>query len=1046
MNLLTSAAQIVQSFAKRVRAILARKGSAIDVSTELVVARRQAITFMARFAAALIVPFLLLCAVVSYTWVRAEQERASGVVTAQAAAAASAVEQFLSSQITLLEALATSPALDSDDFARFEVQARELLDHEGVRLVLRNVTGEPLFETVSASGARVGGRNLPGNAFAVRTQKPHISDLIEGEFGVGNTIVITVPVVRNGAIHHILNAVIHPVAFANILHLGGLRSGQLASVSDRQGRIIAGADSGTRRTGQMIAGFAQRSGTEGLYVGPSWRGDPVRMSYKRLSDSDWMISVGMTEAQFRAPLIQSLQWLGALSAALIVGATLLIVPLVRQRLAFQRVAIEAHRELRESAELLQLAQDAAGAGMWDLNLDSNQIRLWPASARMHGIAMPADAPDVPVVVSIDRWRACVAPEDLLEMGRQRLTVRPDTPTNTVEYRTIDPITGTCHWIQSLYRAFFEPNSDTPIRFVGLHIDVTKRREAEETLRAGEARLRLSEERLALALNSGEDGLLDNNLEQGTNWVSRRWVEHLNYGIEACDHPATFWKDAVHPEDAERLTAEVDSHFQGERPVIENEHRLRRADGSYVWTLMRARVSDRLPDGRPSRMVGTLIDISARKEAEARVEYMALHDDLTGLPNRRLFRQRLDRAIASRNDSSTVAVMALDLDGFKAINDTLGHSGGDQLLVVVAERLRVAVREEDTVARLGGDEFALIIESLTGPYEAERVARRVVGAVGAPIMIDGTRVEVGVGVGAVMLPREAIAADALFRQADVALYAAKASGRDAYRLFEPALAERRCRRSLLALEMKEAIRRGDFRLVYQPVVDIRAEAVASFEALMRWQHPDRGLISPGDFIPVAEETGLIVPLGAWALAEACREAVHWPEQVRVGVNVSTVQFDGGLEDAVLMALAGSGLPANRLILEVTESALMRDPEAAVATLHRLRTLGVGIALDDFGTGYSSLSYLRRFPFDKLKIDRAFIGEIADPDAAAIVRAVVGIGERLGMGIVAEGVETEEQLELVRQEGCTQVQGFYFSKPLPAAEVLSFMVMPRSRAAA
>ena len=352
----------------------------------------------------------------------------------------------------------------------------------------------------------------------------------------------------------------------------------------------------------------------------------------------------------------------------------------------------------------------------------------------------------------------------------------------------------------------------------------------------------------------------------------------------------------------------------------------------------------------------------------------------------------------------------------------------------------------TVARLGGDEFALVLEGLGGPHEADAIAQHVIAVLGAPIEIDGMVVEIGVGIGAAMVPEETITADDLLRRADISLNEAKTTGRDTYRLFEPALAARHSSRHLLAFDMKEAIRRGDFFLVYQPVIDLVTDRVTSFEALMRWHHPERGLISPGEFIPVAEETGLIVSLGAWALAEACREAMTWPDEIRVAVNVSTVQFQHDLERSVSSALDGASLSTDRLKLEVTESALMRDPEGVVATLHRLRALGVKIALDDFGTGYSSLSYLRRFPFDKIKIDRAFIKDIAEPDAAASVRAVVGLGERLGMGIVAEGVETTEQLELVRSEGCDEVQGFLFSRPLPANEVAAYLKSRRVSAAA
>ncbi|RZL25706.1 MAG: bifunctional diguanylate cyclase/phosphodiesterase, partial [Sphingomonas sp.] len=389
----------------------------------------------------------------------------------------------------------------------------------------------------------------------------------------------------------------------------------------------------------------------------------------------------------------------------------------------------------------------------------------------------------------------------------------------------------------------------------------------------------------------------------------------------------------------------------------------------------------------------------------------------------------------------------DLDRFKAINDSLGHPAGDALLRVVAERMQAVVRSYDTVARLGGDEFAIVLPHLAEPCSANAIANRLIAAVSEPIDLDGHKVEIGVSIGFTVCTGGDVGADELFKRADIALYEAKAAGRSTSREFCAEAGARIATHGQLGLDMKEAIRRGEFRLMYQPVVVAETGAVVAFEALMRWRHPVRGEISPAVFIPVAEETGLIVPLGVWALQEACREAMHWPAHVRVAVNVSAVQLRReGLETAVLAALAASGLSPNRLKLEVTESVLMQDADAALACLHRLRGLGVLIALDDFGTGYSSLSYLRRFPFDRLKIDRAFIRDIADPDAAAIVRAVVSLGERLGMGIVAEGVETAEQLDLVRQEGCHEVQGFLFSRPLPADEALAYLQLPRALVAA
>ncbi|QEE41332.1 MULTISPECIES: EAL domain-containing protein [unclassified Methylobacterium] len=569
--------------------------------------------------------------------------------------------------------------------------------------------------------------------------------------------------------------------------------------------------------------------------------------------------------------------------------------------------------------------------------------------------------------------------------------------------------------------------------------------AREQAEAAYAALRESEHRYRLLAENANDVIVLGDLDMRRLYVSPAARTVLGYEPEELvgTTPATFG----HPDDAHafadlqtKLSMEDDGRFV---TCVRHRHKA----GHYVWIEASVRLARDPQGGHPVGYVAALRDVTARREAEEQVRHMALYDALTGLPNRTLFRDRLDQAIAraARSDKP-IAVLICDLDRFKAINDSFGHPAGDALLQVVAARMQAVLRPYDTVARLGGDEFALVLTDLDKPCAAACLAEDLIAAVSEPINLDGQVVEVGVSVGFIVASLQGARADELFNKADIALYEAKAAGRNTYREFEPDVGARITTRGHLGLDMKEAIRRGEFRLVYQPVVKATTGAVMSFEALMRWRHPERGEISPGEFIPLAEENGLIVPLGTWALQEACYEAMNWPAHIRVGVNVSPVQLQqDGLEAAVLTALAVSGLPAARLKLEVTESVLMQDADEVLNRLHRLRALGVRIALDDFGTGYSSLSYLRRFPFDKIKIDRAFIRDIVDSDAAAIVRAVVGIGERLGMGIVAEGVETVEQLELVRREGCGEVQGFLFSRPLPPREARLYAEGVRIQAA-
>jgi diguanylate cyclase (GGDEF)-like protein/PAS domain S-box-containing protein len=448
-------------------------------------------------------------------------------------------------------------------------------------------------------------------------------------------------------------------------------------------------------------------------------------------------------------------------------------------------------------------------------------------------------------------------------------------------------------------------------------------------------------------------------------------------------------------------------------------------------------------------VATLEDITAWREAQEKLAYLAHHDPLTRLPNRTKFREDLEQTLRRVNRDGRVAVLCLDLDHFKEINDSLGHPIGDDLLKDVASRLRTSVREGDTVARLGGDEFA-IVQAGTDlqASESSSLAERLVEIVGAPYAIHGHQLNIGVSIGIAFAPNDGEDPDQLLKNADMALYRAKEDGRATYRFFEPGMDARAQARRLLEIDLRAALTRDEFEVHYQPIHDLNTDRITAFEALIRWKHPLRGMISPMDFIPLAEETGLITQLGDWILRKACMDAAAWSREVRVAVNLSPVQFkNSNLVQSVISALAASGLAPERLELEITESVLLQDSEATLAALHKLRSFGVKISMDDFGTGYSSLSYLRSFPFDKIKIDRSFVHELATrEDSMAIVRAVTGLGKSLGISIVAEGVETNEQLGLLRTEGCTEVQGFLFSRPRPAQDVEAMLSYELERGAA
>ena len=439
-------------------------------------------------------------------------------------------------------------------------------------------------------------------------------------------------------------------------------------------------------------------------------------------------------------------------------------------------------------------------------------------------------------------------------------------------------------------------------------------------------------------------------------------------------------------------------------------------------------------------VATYEDVTRQREAETRLAHMAHHDALTGLPNRVLLREHMRRALARARRGAPVAVLCLDLDRFKAVNDVLGHAAGDALLRAVAVRLGDCTRETDLVARLGGDEFAIVQESVDQPANATVLARRLVETLAAPFDINGHQVVIGTSIGVVLTGEGLDEADTLLKSADLALYRAKADGRGTWRFFETEMDARMQARRLMELDLRQALPLEQLEVFYQPLVSTDGQEVSGFEALVRWHHPERGTVSPAEFIPLAEEIGLIAAIGRWVLRRACADVASWPGDLKVAVNLSPAQFrNPGLAGEVEQALSDADLEPSRLELEVTESLLMGDDAMVLATLHELRALGVRIAMDDFGTGYSSLSYLRRFPFDKIKIDQSFVrGLCEQDDCAAIVRAVVGLGRSLGMAVNAEGVETREQLAALRAEGCGEVQGYLFSKPRPGSEIPALLV--------
>jgi diguanylate cyclase (GGDEF)-like protein len=560
----------------------------------------------------------------------------------------------------------------------------------------------------------------------------------------------------------------------------------------------------------------------------------------------------------------------------------------------------------------------------------------------------------------------------------------------------------------------------------------------------ERRLALEKERLDTAINNMTQGLLLYDSDTRIVLCNQRYLEMYNLSPDVVK-PGLLFRDLIaHRKETGSFKGEVEEFCAA---VLCNVAQNRVTHSIIETTDGRSIeiVNQPLKNGG---WVATQEDITERRRAEKQIAHLAHYDALTDLPNRVLFREQLERELERIKRGEQLAMLYIDIDEFKGINDSLGHAVGDELLKAVASRLRSCVRETDFVARLGGDEFAIVQTGIGQPSDVMEMVKRIYQAIRAPYECLGHRVATDASIGIALAPHDGTDLDQLLKSADLAMYGAKADGRRTYRFFEPEMDARVKARRTLELAIRQAIADEAFELHYQPVVDLKSNQIAGCEALLRWRHPVRGMISPAEFIPIAEETGLICQIGDWVLATACAEAVNWPPNVRLAVNVSPVQFrSDAFALKVANVLATTGLPAHRLELEITEAVLIRDDEAALTMLQHLRAIGVRIALDDFGTGYSSLSYLRRFPFDKIKIDRCFVDDIAEAKgSSAIVQAVINIANAQNMTTTAEGVETEQQKEMLRSLGCTEMQGFLFSRPRPVAEIRMLLAPTNNIAAA
>ncbi len=688
----------------------------------------------------------------------------------------------------------------------------------------------------------------------------------------------------------------------------------------------------------------------------------------------------------------------------------------------------AEQRLHLSEERYALAAAASNDGLYDWDLATNRVYYSPRWKSILGFA------EHEIGETPDEWLDRVLEEDRIWLNAAlQAQNEGDGKPFQIDYRMHDAA-GRERWM-SCRSIAVKDATGMAVRIVGSQGDITERKHAEQ-------QLRLSEERYALAARGANDGLWDWLPETKEVYYSPRWKEMLGYGVADIGASINEWFKRVHSEDFTGLRAALDLLHTGQRDKLDHEFRMHSADGSVLWFLVRGvAVRDRY--GRVVRMAGSMANITGRKKAEQQLLFDAFHDAITGLPNRTLLLDRIGLALDryQRQDGQQFAVLLIDLDRFKSINDTQGVQVGDQILCTLAQRLEKERRVGDTLARLSADEFAVLLDDISDVSNALDVANRIAKLVAQPFQLDDHDVVLTASMGVAMSATGYERAEDMLRDASLSVYRAKQNGRDRVDVFDGALRHQAMNQMRTEADLRTALEQGQLVLFYQPIVTLKTGRIAGVEALMRWRHPQRGLVFPGEFIPLAEECGLIVPMGRWAVKESVRQLVQWqqrfprPTPLFMSVNVSAQQFrDDDLLGLVREVLAENSFPASSLKLEITEGLLMQNPEKCYAIMQAIHDMDVRLSIDDFGTGYSSLAYLHKFPADTLKIDRSFIQAIATGESStAIVQAITTLAAILGMEVIAEGIEAEAEANFLRSINCAYGQGYLWARPVPAEEI-------------